>query len=106
MFVGAPLVKTKQDRSVRVHDLPKVGMTGSRWRQAKQRLVPLETGGHVRHADDGPRALHESSCGVCLAAAEQGRKLSKSARSMRSSGNIVSNTGDARSETMQQSLQP
>src|ERR1700722_456757 len=35
MIVGAPLVETKQDRSIRVEDLPKIVVGGSRLRQAK-----------------------------------------------------------------------
>jgi hypothetical protein len=33
--MGAPLVKAKQDRSIRVEDLTEVVMFGSRLRQAK-----------------------------------------------------------------------
>jgi hypothetical protein len=35
MLMGAPLVKAKQDRSIRVEDLTEVVMGGSRLRQAK-----------------------------------------------------------------------
>ena len=45
--MGTPLVKAEQDRSIRVEDLPEVVVGGSRLRQAKQRLVPLEALGHV-----------------------------------------------------------
>src|ERR1700733_1946250 len=38
MLVGTPLMETKQNRSIRVDDLPEVVMGGSRLRQAKQRL--------------------------------------------------------------------
>ena len=55
--MGTPLVETEQDRSIRVEDLPEVVMFGSRRRQAKERLVPLETGGRLGDANDCP-ALH------------------------------------------------
>ena len=42
MLVGAPLVQAKQDSSIRVEDLPKVGMGWRRLRLAEQRLVPVE----------------------------------------------------------------
>src|SRR5262249_4204774 len=63
MLVGTPLVETKQDRSIRVDDLPEVVVGRSRLRQAKQRQVPLEALGHVSYANDRPRALHRSLCG-------------------------------------------
>src|ERR1700683_2828918 len=59
MLVGTPLVEAKQDRSIRVEDLPEVIVTGSRRRQAKERLVPLETGGHIGDANDRPRTPHK-----------------------------------------------
>src|SRR5882724_5034330 len=58
MVVVAPLVETEQDRFIRVEDLREVVMLGSRRPQAEERLVPLETGGHVGHANDRPDALH------------------------------------------------
>ena len=58
MVVVAPLVETEQDRFIRVEDLPEVVMLGSRRPQAEERLVPLETGGHVGHANDRPDPLH------------------------------------------------
>src|SRR5438045_6603552 len=39
MFVGTPLVKAEQDRTIRVENLTEVVMGGSRLRQAKQRLL-------------------------------------------------------------------
>jgi hypothetical protein len=59
MLVGTPPVETEQDRSIRVEDLPEVIVTGSRRRQAKKRLIPLETGGHIGDANDRPGALHK-----------------------------------------------
>jgi hypothetical protein len=61
MIVGTPLVETQQDGSIRVEDLPEVIVAGSRRRQAKERLVPLETGGHIGDANDRPYALHPIS---------------------------------------------
>jgi hypothetical protein len=57
--VGAPLVKAEQDRSIRVEDLTEVVMGGSRLRQAKQRLVPLEAASRIGNGDDRPGAPHE-----------------------------------------------
>jgi len=62
--MGSPVVETEQDCSIRVDDLPEVVVGGSRLRQAKQRLVPLESLGHVSYADDRPRALYGSLCGI------------------------------------------
>src|SRR5262245_52595000 len=67
MLVGTPLVETKQDRSIRVDDLPEVVVGRSRLRQAKQRLVPFEALGHVSDANDRPRALHRLLCGQTIA---------------------------------------
>ena len=58
MLVGTPRVETEQDRSIRVEDLPEVVVGRSRFRQTKQRLVPLEALGHVGYANDRPYALH------------------------------------------------
>src|ERR1041385_3986738 len=60
MFVGAPLVKTEQDRSVRVDDLPKVIMSGSRPGQPKQPLIPFETPKHIANPNYRPDAFHAS----------------------------------------------
>ena len=65
MLVGAPRVKAKQDRSVRIDDLPEIIVAGSRLRQAKQRLVPFEAMGHVSDANDRPGALHGSPVVQC-----------------------------------------
>ena len=54
----APLVEAKQDSSIRVQDLAEVLMRGSRFWQAKQRLVPLEAAAHIGYPDDRPRSLH------------------------------------------------
>jgi hypothetical protein len=40
--MGAPLMKAEQNSAIRVEDLTKVVVGGSRLRQAKQRLVPRE----------------------------------------------------------------
>src|SRR5262249_28371102 len=63
MPVGAPLVETEQYRSIRVEDLPEVVVGRSRFRLAKQRLVPFEALRHVSHTNDRPRALHRSLFG-------------------------------------------
>jgi hypothetical protein len=43
MLVGTRLVKTEQDHSIWVNDLPEVVVRGGRFRQAEHRLVPLAT---------------------------------------------------------------
>ena len=58
MLVGAPLVEAKQDSSIRVEDLPKVGMGWRRLGLAEQRLVPVEAARHIAYPDNRPRALH------------------------------------------------
>ncbi len=58
VLVGAPLVEAKQGSSIRVEDLPKVGMGWRRLRLAEQRLVPVEAGTHIAYPDNRPRALH------------------------------------------------
>src|SRR6266404_2837539 len=58
MPMGTPLVQAEQDRSIRIEDLTEVIMGGSRLRQAKQRLVPLEAARHIANANDRPRAPH------------------------------------------------
>src|SRR4030095_7785556 len=67
MIVGTPLVKTEQDSSIRIEDLPKVLVVGRRSRLTEQRLVPLEAARHVAYANDRPRALHCVSLRRCLA---------------------------------------
>jgi hypothetical protein len=66
MLMCAPLVKAKQDRSIRINDLTEVVMGRSRLRQPKQRLVPLEAASHIANANDRPGALHGSSCFIQL----------------------------------------
>ncbi len=56
--MSTPFVKAEQDGSIRVEDLTEVVMGGSRLRQAKQRLVPLEADRHVANSDDRPRSPH------------------------------------------------
>src|SRR5215472_9391294 len=58
MLVGTPLVQTKQDRSIRVDDLPEVVVSRNRLRLAKQRLVPLKALRHISYANDRPYTLH------------------------------------------------
>ena len=53
-----PLMKTEQNRAIRVKDLTEVVVGWSRFRQAKQRLVPREAASDIGHSDDGPRASH------------------------------------------------
>jgi hypothetical protein len=54
-------MKTEQDSSIRVEDLPEVVMGGSRLRLAEERLVPLQATGNVADANDRPRSFHRSS---------------------------------------------
>src|SRR5258705_13271613 len=61
MLMGTPLVKGEQDRPIRVEDLPEVAVGGSRLRQAKERLVPLEAVRHAGNANDRPCASHGPS---------------------------------------------
>ena len=61
MLVRAPLVKAKQDGTIRIQDLTKVVMTRSRLRLAEERLVPFEATGNVVYADDCPCAFHRIS---------------------------------------------
>jgi hypothetical protein len=58
MVLDAPLMNAEQDSSIRIEELPKVGMTRRPRRLAEQRLVPLEAPRHIAHADDRPRAFH------------------------------------------------
>ena len=55
----SPRVKAEQDRSICVEDLTEVVMSGSRFRQTKQRLVPLEAASHIPNTNDRPRAPHK-----------------------------------------------
>ena len=50
--MGAPLVEAKQDSSIQVEDLPKVGMGWRRLRLAEQRLVPVEAARHIAYPDN------------------------------------------------------
>ena len=68
MFVRTPLVKTKQDGSIRIRDLTKVLMARRRLGLAKERLVPFEAAGNIAYADDRPCAFHRISA-VGLASA-------------------------------------
>jgi hypothetical protein len=61
MLVGAPLVKTEQDGSIRVEDLSEVVMCGSRFLQAKQRLIPSEAASYIGNSNDRPCASHARS---------------------------------------------
>jgi len=56
--MGTPRVKAEQDRPIRIEDLTKIVMGGSRLREAKQRLIPPEAASHVANADDCPSASH------------------------------------------------
>ena len=59
--MGAPLVETKQDGSIRIQDLTKVVMARRRLELSEERLVPFEATGNIADADDRPRAFHRSS---------------------------------------------
>ena len=63
MLVGTPLVETEQDRSIRVDDLPEVVVGGSHFRQAKERLVPLEALRHVSMV--GSDLQLDEGIGIC-----------------------------------------
>jgi hypothetical protein len=58
MLVRAPLVKAKQDGSIRIQDLTKVVMARRRLGLAEKRLIPSEAAWNVANADDGPCAFH------------------------------------------------
>lgn len=62
-----PLMKAEQNRAIRVADLTEVVVGRSRFRQAKQRLVPRQAAGHIGDSDDGPRTSHETAWGVAPA---------------------------------------
>ena len=65
MLVDSPLVEAKQNRSIRVEDLPKVVMGKKCSRLTEQRLVPLEATRHVADPYDCPRTLHwVALCGL------------------------------------------
>jgi hypothetical protein len=51
-------MKTEQNRAIRVEDLAEVVVGRSRFRQAKQRLVPREAASDIGHSDDSPCAFH------------------------------------------------
>jgi hypothetical protein len=51
-------MKAEQNRAVRIEDLTEIVVLRSRFRQAKQRLVPCEAARDIGHSDDGPRASH------------------------------------------------
>src|ERR1700684_881016 len=53
-------METQQDSSIRIADLTKVVMAGSRSGLPKQQLVPFEAGWNVPDADDRPCALHRA----------------------------------------------
>jgi hypothetical protein len=50
MSVGSPLVKAKQDRSIRVEDLPEVIMGRGCFRLTEQSLIPLEAASNISNA--------------------------------------------------------
>jgi len=56
--MGPPLMKAEQNRAIRVEDLTELVVGRSRFRQAKQCLVPREAASDISHSDDGPRASH------------------------------------------------
>ena len=58
MFVRAPLVDAEQYRSVRIEKLTEVGMGGSGFGLAEERLVPFETTRYVANANDRPGTFH------------------------------------------------
>jgi hypothetical protein len=51
-------MKAEQNRAIRVEDLTEVVVGRSRFREAKQRLVPREAASDIGRSDDGPRAFH------------------------------------------------
>src|SRR5262245_24898833 len=80
MLMGTPLMKAEQDRSIRVDDLAEVVMSGSRLRQAKERLVPLQAAGHIANANDRPRTLHGSPLAAWQLIDHQDRRMSLAAQ--------------------------
>src|SRR6185437_1098333 len=58
MVMLAPRVEAKQDRAIRVEQLPPVVMRRLRFRLTEQRLVPLEAARNVGNTNDGPCAFH------------------------------------------------
>src|SRR4026208_322944 len=54
----APPVKTKQDRTVRVEELPEIVMSRCRFGLTEERLIPIEAARHISDSNDCPRALH------------------------------------------------
>jgi len=67
MLVRAPLVDAKQDGSIRIHDLTKVGMARRCLGLAEERLVPFEAAWNVFYADDRPGPFHHiSAVGLTL----------------------------------------
>ena len=58
VLMRAPLMKTQQDRSIRVEDLPEVIVSRARFRSTEKRLIPIEAARDIRNANDCPRALH------------------------------------------------
>ena len=61
MVVHAPLVKAKQDGSIRIEDLAPAVMDRTPLGLAKERLVPFEATRNVIDADDRPSAFHGGS---------------------------------------------
>jgi hypothetical protein len=61
VLVVSPPMETKQDRAIRVKDLPEVVMGRRRFRLTEKRLIPVEAAGHISDSNDRPRALHDPS---------------------------------------------
>ena len=69
--MSPPLMKTEQNRAIRVEDLTEVVVFRSRFRQAKQRLVPRKAASDIGYSNNGPCAsygdlLRRGPCRNCL----------------------------------------
>jgi hypothetical protein len=60
VLVSAPFMQAKQDRSIRIEDLPKVVVGRLSGWQAEERLIPGEAAMDVRDADDCPCPPHDN----------------------------------------------
>ena len=63
MVVVAPAVNAEQNSSVGIENLAEVIVRGASRRLAEERLIPLETRGYVRYADDRPHPRPGLPCG-------------------------------------------
>src|SRR5664279_1938639 len=64
MLVGTPPVHAKQYRAIGVLHLPEVVVGRPCLPLTEERLIPREAARHIGDADDRPRTLHGTSCGL------------------------------------------